>query len=138
MLGYETAIIRELNKFGTGATKNPDAKSNVGSILGEYYMWRVIAKYATAKVETLYKKMEEDKLVKTPDAPGTYEVLSSEHFVLSMNVSQPYKRFSPDELAKLLKNGKYKVPEPYVKEKLEEARIAGNSVVRKDVKEVVV
>jgi hypothetical protein len=137
MLSYEATIIRELNKFGSGVTANPDAKSNVGSILGEYYLWRIIAKFATAKVETLYKKMEDDNLVKAPDAPGTYEVLSSEHFVLSMNVSQPYKRFSGDELAKLLKNGKYKVPEPYTKEKLDEARIAGNSVVRKDIKEVV-
>lgn len=135
MLSYEANIIRALSKFGSGDTKNPDTKSNVGNMLGEYFLWKTIAKYAEGRVESSYKEMEKAGAIKVPDAPGNYELLSSNHFKLMATVTQPVKRFSPDELAKLMGASKYKVPEPFMKEQMEKAKVPGSSMVRKEIKE---
>jgi hypothetical protein len=135
MLSYEAAIIRALGKLGTGDTKNPESKGNVGNHLGDYFLWKTVAKWAEARVEAIYKKMEDDGLVKVPDAPGSYELLNSDRFTLSAIVTQPVKRFDADALAVSLKKGKYKVPEPYTKEQVEAAKMPGKCTVRKTIKE---
>lgn len=136
MLSYEAAIIRELRKLGSGETKNPDAKHNVGNMLGDFFLWKTVSKFAEAQMETAFKKLEANGLFKVPTEPGNYELVNSPRFVLNVNVTQPVKRFSADELAALMFKSKYKVPEPFTKSQVEAAKVPGNSMVRKEVKEV--
>ncbi len=136
MLSYEATIVNELKKLGVTLAKNPDAKDNTGNLLGEYFLWKVVSKYAEAQEETAYKKLLETALFKVPTEPGRYEVAHSKSFTLSLTVTQPIKRFDPEVLAKKFKDSKYKVPEMYTIEKIDEAKVPGNSQVRKDIKEV--
>jgi hypothetical protein len=131
-MSYETTIVKALSRLGKNGTENPDAKHNVGSLLGEAYMWDQVEKYAKNKSDAAWKAMEKEGLV--PDKksldPGEYQLADSPSFAIFAKVTQPIRRFDGQELANLLAKSKYKVPVSTTKELIEEAKVPTTSTVR--------
>lgn len=114
---------------------NPDVKHNIGSYLGEWYLWNVIAKYAENRVEEIRGQITEMKFDDSTKDPGTYETVTSPNFVFSTRVTEPVKRFSETKLCELLKASKYKVPELIMKDFIMRAKVPTKSTVMRFIHE---
>lgn len=117
---YQARIISALNKLGHNGTANPD-KSNTGSLLGEAFLWDEIVRFAKARSDSAWSKLEAEGLIEAPTGTGEHALLTSSNFVCTAKVSNPVKRFSADTLALMLKK-QYKIPEPVSKLMIEEAK----------------
>lgn len=131
-MSYETDIIRALSKIGqTNGTANPDAKNNVGGLLGEAFLWDKVRAYAEGRAKAAWLKLEKEEIV--PDkktlSPGDHILAESPSFACTAKVSRPVERFSGDELADLLAKSKYKVPVSTTKELIDQAKIPTTSMV---------
>jgi hypothetical protein len=108
---------------------NPDAKHNVGNLIGEQFLWDEIAKYAKAMSEKTWKALEKVQDLDIEDlTQGDHMLLQSPHFVITASVSAPVKRFAVGELARVLKE-KYKIPEIISKELIDKAKVPTKSTV---------
>lgn len=130
-MSYETDIMKQLTKLGKGnGTANPDAKHNVGGLLGEVFLWDKIASYAKSRSDAIWDEMEKEGIV--PDTktltPGDHQLAQSPSFAVFARVTNPVKRFSGDELAELLAKSKYKVPVSTTKELIDKAKVPTNPV----------
>lgn len=119
---YKARIISALNKLGHNGTASP-AKSNTDTMLGEAYMWDEVVRFAKARSDAAWNKLEAEGLFDPPTETGRHALVTSASFVLSASVSNPVKRFSADTLALSLKKPPYKIPEPVTKLLVEEAKI---------------
>ena len=120
---YTSELVKALLRFGKNGTTNPDT-SNLGSYLGEAFMWDYIESYAKKQSDTVYNKMEKEGLYDLDTLAHDQEhvVLQGKLFTLTCRVSQPVKRFNPDALA-LAMNKKYKIPLPVAKQMIEDAKL---------------
>jgi hypothetical protein len=128
-MSYKTEIVKAISKFN--GVKNPDAKHNTGRLLGEAYFWDEMAKYAKAQAEGKWATLTREGIIpeKRSLDPGEQEVASSPSFAVIAKVTQPVKRFDVDELAKLMRQSKYKVPESTTKELVDLAKVPTSPMV---------
>lgn len=130
-ISFEAQIVKALGKLGSNGTTNPDAKHNVGSYLGQLFMWNTVRKAAEGQVKNLWDTLEARGIIDIDDLdPGDHELARSPHFVTTAKVSQPVKRFDAQKLANAL-NKKYKVPVPIALEMIEAAKSPTKSTVTK-------
>ena len=129
-MSYQTEIVKALSKLGKNGTENPDSKHNTGRLIGEAFMWDMVEKYAKSRSETVWRQLAAEDIipVKSELEPGEHELAYSPSFAIIGRVTQPVKRFSPDELAKMLRESKYKVPESTTKEMIDRAKVPTKSV----------
>jgi len=128
-MGYQTDIIKALSKFGhSNGTTNPDEKHNAGRMLGEAFMWEQVAKYAEGRADAVWAEMTVEGIVPKKEAleDGEHEVAYSPSFVVISKVSKPVKRFSGEELARMLNKSKYRVPLSTTKEMIDKAKVDSN------------
>lgn len=130
-MSYETEIIKALSRLGKNGTENPDAKNNTGSLLGEAFMWDKVVAYAQHRKEACWHALLKEGIIPEKQAltPGEHQLAESPNFSCIAKVTNPIRRFNPDEMAKLLAKSKYKVPISTTKELLEQAKLPGNSTV---------
>lgn len=128
-MSYTTEIRKALGKLGKNGTENPDAKHNVGRMLGEVFLWDQVAKFAEGKAEDAWADLTKEGLIpnKKELEPGDHELAYSPSFVVVARVTQPVKQFSRDELAKLMRESKWKVPESATMEMIEQAKVPTTS-----------
>ena len=129
-MSYHTDIIKMLSKLGKNGTENPDGKHNTGRLIGEAYLWDTVAKYAKGRSDAAWSALASEGVIprKGEMEPGQHELAYSPNFVVVGRVTQPVKRFSGDELAKLLSKSKYKVPESTTKEMIDKAKVPTTSM----------
>jgi hypothetical protein len=118
-------ILKHLNLLGSigHETAIPD-RTNTGKLLGEYFLYNEVRKWAEARSERAWKTLLSQGLVEDPAKlpPGDHGLATSTHFILSAKVSQPVRRFDAAVLAAELKK-KYKVPESSTIELCEKAKV---------------
>jgi hypothetical protein len=131
---YITKIVKELNKLGRNGTANPDQKHNVGSYLGEAFLWQEVMRYAEGRRDLLFDKIKTEVANWEELEAGEHEIASSPHFAFVCRVSNPVRRFSADALAKEMRK-KFKIPEPVVREMVEQAKVPTKPTVSKKVME---
>jgi hypothetical protein len=131
-MSYQTSIVKILSKFGqSNGTANPDSKHNAGRLLGEAFMWDQVEKFAKARSDAAWLSLAREGIIpqRKEMEPGEHELAYSPSFVAIGRVSAPVRRFSGDELAKLLRASKYKVPESATKELIDKAKVPTTSMV---------
>lgn len=123
---YLAQIFAVLNTFGRTQLvppKAPEKDSNLAVILGEAYLWDEVQSFAKKRSDMLWKQLTDEKVI--PDTKqldeGDHTLAESRRFVVTAKMTAPVKRFSADELAKIMKK-EYKVPEPRTKELVESAK----------------
>lgn len=114
--------VRELEKLA------PDQRSNVGKTLASMYIWDEIAKLAKRRSDDLWDRAAKDLYTTDALNPGVHTLAESPAFMLVAKISEPVRRFSAEELAKLMK-AKYKVPEPMTRQLCDEAKVPTKSSV---------
>lgn len=125
---YQTKIMTVLSGL-ENSVPNPDARHNMGNLLGELFLWRVVKRYAEGKVENAEKGLESRGILKKRELdPGEHLVTESPSFAFTAKVSEKVRRFSPEALAKVLFE-KYKVPMPVALHLIDEAKVPTNSTV---------
>jgi len=135
-IGITSQIHIELMKLvQTIANRHPDARHNVGKVLIEAFIYDEIQKYAKGLSDKVWDRMEKTGLYERPSKPGKYEISESPHLVLRASVSEPIKRLSEDELARVLEASEYKIPPHKTKGFVGAAKIPGNSAVRASIVE---
>jgi len=130
-MSYQTDITRVLAKLGkNGGTENPDSKHNQGRLLGEAFLWDSVEKYAKGRSDAAWEALLREGIIpaKKDLSQGEHEMASSPSFVAIARVTAPVKRFSADELAKLMVKSKYRVPESTTKEMVEKAKVPTTSM----------
>ena len=130
-MSYQTDIVRALGRLGkTNGTANPDSKHNAGRLIGEAFLWDQVEKYAKGRADAAWAALASEGIIpnKKDLEPGEHELAYSPSFLVIARATQPVKRFSPDELAKLLRESKYKVPESTTKEMVDKAKVPTTSV----------
>ena len=85
-------------------------------------MWDEVTRFAKARSDAAWKKLEAEGLIEEPTTQGDHALCVSSNFVVTALVSKPVRRFSADALAAALK-ARYKVPEPVTKTLVEEAKV---------------
>lgn len=136
-ISFSAQITKHLHKISDLCdSHNPDAKNNVGRLLGIAYFWIAVEKYAKSKKEEAWKALDKEGIIEDTSNlnAGEYALAESPHFYASAKVSQPVRRFDADELATQL-NKKYKVPLPASREMIEAAKVPTKSVVTKSIVE---
>ena len=131
---YLAQIYSVLTTFGKSQLippKAPEKNANMATLLGEAYLWDEVQSFAKKQSDKLWAEMEKQEVIpdKSTLDQGPHVLAESRRFVVSATVSAPVKRFSPDELAKLMKK-EYKVPEPRTKELCEAAKKGTTGQVR--------
>lgn len=125
---YQTKIMMVLSGL-EHSVPNPDAKHNMGNLLGELFLWRVVKKYAEGKVTNAEKGLEDRGILKKRELePGEHLVTESPSFAFTAKVSEKVRRFSPEALAKVLFE-RFKVPIPVALHLIDEAKVPTNSTV---------
>jgi hypothetical protein len=127
-MGYRTDIIRFMSGIAAKTLPNPDSKHNQGALIGTAFMWDEIEAYAKKKSAEAWEKLESEGIIpdiRTLDG-GDHELAYSPSFTVQASVSEPVRRFSREELAKLLAKSKYKVPVSVTAELCDQSRLPGN------------
>ena len=114
---YSALVLKELlGVVNRIIDKSPDT-TNMGKMLAEMYVWDEIAKLAKKNSDGYWNAAEKNGIYNASDLdPGTHTLVDSKGFALIATVTQPVKRFNQEQLARLLKASKYKVPEPITKQ----------------------
>jgi hypothetical protein len=131
-MSYKAQVVKALAKIGqTNGTANPDAKHNVGNLIGEAFLWDEVVKYAEGRSEAAWARLQKEGIVpaKKDMDPGDYEIAYSPTFLVTAKVTQPIKRFDQDELARIFHESKYKVPVSVTKEIVDLAKVPKSSNV---------
>jgi hypothetical protein len=124
---FQGRIVKELGKL-TGdllAKVKPDTGrgANLSSVLAEMYMWAQISKMADGHYERLMDIAKGNGVIEVADLEtGTHIAAESRHFVVTVAVTEPVKRFDPDVLAAWAYKA-YNVPVPLMKEQVERAKV---------------
>lgn len=123
---YLAQIYAVLSTFGVTQLvppKAPEKNANMATLLGEAYLWDEVAAFAKKQSDKRWKAMEDQGVI-----PASAEITTGKHvlaetrkFVVAANMSAPVKRFSPDELAKIMKR-EFKVPLPRSIEIVEQSK----------------
>jgi len=130
-VGITSQIHMELMKLVQAiANRHPDARHNVGKVLVEAFIYDEIEKYAKGLSDKVWDRMEKTGVYEKPLKPGKYEINESPHLVIKASVSEPVKRFSEDELARVLEASEYKIPPHKTKGFVGAAKIPGTCAVR--------
>jgi hypothetical protein len=105
--------------------------ANVSRVLAELFMWNWIRKFADSKYEKLLVAAKEDGVLGDliGHEPGSYVAAESRHFVVTVNISEPVRRFDPDVLAGWALSA-YKIPVIVLKEQIDKAKTPTQSQVR--------
>ena len=130
-MSYQTDIVKALARLGkTNGTMNPDEKHNAGRLIGEAFLWDQVEKYAKARGDAAWAALASEGIIpaKKELEQGEHELAYSPSFVVIGRVTAPVKRFSADELAKLLRQSKYRVPESTTKEMVDKAKVPTTSM----------
>ena len=127
---YSALVLKELlTTVNRIVDKSPDV-SDMGKMLAEMYVWDEIAKVAKKNSDGYWNAAEKNGVYDSHNLdPGTHTLVDSKGFSLIAVVTQPVKRFNQEQLAKLLKASKYKVPEPITKQYCDAAKIPTKSNV---------
>lgn len=120
--------------LGNKQPENPDAKHNTGRLLGEAFFWDHVCKMAKARSDAAWDKLLDEGLIERPEEEGMHSLLTTPSFTCIAKVSKPVRRFSADELAKLLKK-QHKIPEPVTKQLVEQAKVSTKPSVSYEVTE---
>lgn len=137
---FEALITKELFKFvATIMDKNPDAKNNMGRMIGNAFVWDTIWGIAEKMSNADWKDFASQKIIPDKESldPGFHQLVDSPHFAIVAKVSNPVQRFNADKLAEDLNKSKYKVPLPVAKMMVENARQPTKSSVTLSVAEKV-
>lgn len=101
-LNHKASIIKAISRLGeTNGTKNPDERHNVGSLLGEIYLWQVATDIASDRLKAAWKELEAEELLPSDDklrtdVEGELVALQSPHFSLQIKVAKPRESFDKD------------------------------------------
>jgi hypothetical protein len=127
---YQAQIIKALGKIGvSNGTVNPDAKHNMGNLLGEAFLWDTVKKYAEGRSKIAWDGMAAAGLVdKTKLEPGDHTIAESPGFKATAKVSEKVKRFSAQALAEAM-NKRFKVAVPSALQMIEQAKVPTTSTV---------
>jgi hypothetical protein len=130
-MSYTADVRKALMRLGKNGTENPDSKHNVGRMLGEAFLWAEVKHYAEARYAHAMDVLTKEGIapLKNLVEPGEVEFARSPTFVATVKATQPVKRFNPDTLAAIMKASKYKVPEPFMKQMIDNAKVATTSMV---------
>jgi hypothetical protein len=130
-VSYQAEIAKALGRLGKNGTENPDNKHNSGKLLGEAFMWEAVEKYAKAKGDAAWQALMREGIIpnKKDLQEGEHELAYSPSFVAIARVSAPVKRFKIEEMAKLMRESKYKVPESTTIEMADRAKVPSTSAV---------
>lgn len=125
---FVARIIKELQTFADNIPL-PDAKHNAGRLLAQAFLWDVVRKHAEKQSLQMWEHLKNEGLIPQNGSlePGAHVLCESPRFVCTARISIPVKRFSPEELSKLLKASKYRVPEPITIEFVEKAKVPSKS-----------
>lgn len=104
-------------------------KSNLGSIIAECYAYKVMAKLAKNRYESMRRDIFNSIPTFPTDVPGEFSVYSTDLFALSVIVSQPVKRFDVDEFVRLIRQKAPNVREADVRDMYEKAKVPTQSTV---------
>lgn len=129
-ISYLARLHSALGKLGQGNGSAPpqdtsNSNSEVSTCLAQAFLWKETEKYAKAKYDAALKSLLGNYDVPAPS--GEYVIRESQHFQLSLKVSEPVNSFDANEFANIMSKGKYRVPSAYTKEMLAKAKTPGNS-----------
>jgi hypothetical protein len=136
-LGLITKEITGVTSDLLGSVKQDTGKgANVSRVLAELFMWSWIRKYAESKYDKLMTKAKDEGMLGDLDnmEPGSHLGAESRHFVLTVSVSEPVRRFDPDTLSAWALS-RYKIPIIMMKEQIEKAKVPTKSQVRTTITE---
>lgn len=124
---FQGRIVKEVGRVTAEllASVKPDAGkgSNLSSALAEMYMWAQIRKMADGNYERLIEIAKGNGVIEVTDLDtGTHVAAESRHFVVTVAVTEPVKRFDPDMLAAWAYKA-YNVPVPLMKEQVDRAKV---------------
>jgi hypothetical protein len=105
--------------------------ANTSRILAELFMWSWIGKYADSKYDKLLTQAKEDGVLGNLEGleVGNHGLAESRHFFVTVTVTEPVRRFSPEMLCDwALKE--YKIPIIVMKEQIDKAKVATKSQMR--------
>jgi hypothetical protein len=121
-------IVKDLARLASDISM-PDSTHNVGRLLAIMYFWDIVRKHADKQYEQMREHLKAEGLITDSLEPGEHVMCESPKFVCSAKVTVPVKRFNAEELGKLLRKSKYKIPEFATREYVEKARIPSKSSV---------
>lgn len=116
-------LVRMINELLANVKPDTGRGANLSGALAELYVWGQISKMADGHYERLLKTAKSDGVIDVDDLDtGTHIAAESRHFVVTVAVTEPVKRFDPDVLAAWAFKA-YKVPVPTMKEQIEHAKV---------------
>lgn len=125
-LSFTAQIIKYLSGLGRKGTDTvpPTSKSDVDTLLAQAYMWDVVEKYGAAMSKKCWKQLEDQGIIEIADLEqGDHVLADGTLFECWAKVSAPVKRFNNEELCRIMKASKFKVPEPVMTQYIERAKI---------------
>ncbi len=136
VVGIAAQIHGEVAKLVQGIMqRHPDAKHNQGKSILEAFIWDEIQGLAKGRSDQVWDRMESTGIYDKPTKIGKHECGESPHFIIKASVSEPVKRFSEEELARVLEASQFKVPPHMTKGFVGAAKVPGSSQVRVKVEE---
>jgi hypothetical protein len=97
--------------------------ANLSSVLAELFMWVQIRNMADGQYERLLEVAKRSGAINVSDLEtGTHVAAESRHFVVTVAVTEPVRRFDPDVLSAWAHKA-YNVPVPLMKEQIELAKV---------------
>jgi hypothetical protein len=131
---FIAAIIKDLARLAHDMPM-PDSTHNTGKMLAIAYFWDIVGKHAKRQSDQMWELLMTEGLVEEPSAPGEHVLCESPKFVCYAKVTNKIKRFSPEELSKIFKRSKYKVPELITREYVERAKKETKSAISYSIEE---
>lgn len=124
---FQGRIVKELGRMTSDllAKVKPDTGrgANLSNALAEMYMWAQIRKMADGHYDRMLENAKGNGVFELSNLEtGTHIAAESRHFVVTVAVTEPVKRFDPDVLAAWAHKA-YNVPVPLMKEQIERAKV---------------
>lgn len=108
--------------------------SNVGTLLTSAYAWDVIADYARKQSEAAWAALVSNELIPSDDELrkhiGKRDLFSAGPLTITVDVTEPAKRFNEGALVTVLQDSKYKIPPHVTREAVLAAKVPTKSAVK--------
>jgi hypothetical protein len=132
-ISFKAQVLSEISKLDR-TIQSPDT-TNKGALLARAFMWDEIASFAKKQSDSAWKELEDAGFIGHPDEQGTHVIATTPKFSCVVQVSNPVKRFSADELQKIMKRSKFKVPEPVMREYIDQAKVGTKPAIKYTISE---